>query len=241
MSVVPGQRSTAGDHEPAAPAPCPCLPSHARGESTQCGDVLGGQHVIGRRFSEAGYGHPAVRVCPHHSLHLFTVVHVMWVNFWDISLGSSRWSGEGSVTRVRLLDLCLIRPQAHPGDPLAARLGEPLLESPPGLRPRACASATAYTVDSCARSRPRGCWSARSARRPASRLVRALRRTTRSRRLRIWLRAASEHQALALAGHTPFLDRLASLLVAGDEDAQVVQFRMVAWSSWNRSRTGTGS
>ena len=26
------------------------------------------------------------------------VVHVMWVIFWDISLGSSRWSREGSVT-----------------------------------------------------------------------------------------------------------------------------------------------
>jgi hypothetical protein len=29
-----------------------------------------GQYVIGRRFSEAGYGHPAVRVYPHHSPHL---------------------------------------------------------------------------------------------------------------------------------------------------------------------------
>jgi phosphohistidine phosphatase len=35
-----------------------------------------------------------------------------------------------------------------------------------------------------------------------------------------------QHQALALVGHLPFLDRLASLLVAGDEDAQVVHFRM---------------
>jgi phosphohistidine phosphatase len=41
-----------------------------------------------------------------------------------------------------------------------------------------------------------------------------------------WLRGVSEHQALALVGHLPFLDRLASLLVAGDEDAQVVRFRM---------------
>jgi phosphohistidine phosphatase len=36
----------------------------------------------------------------------------------------------------------------------------------------------------------------------------------------------TDHQALALVGHLPFLDRLASLLVAGDEDAQVVRFRM---------------
>ena len=41
-----------------------------------------------------------------------------------------------------------------------------------------------------------------------------------------WLRGVSEHQALALVGHLPFLDRLASLLVADNEDAQVVQFRM---------------
>lgn len=32
--------------------------------------------------------------------------------------------------------------------------------------------------------------------------------------------------AVALVGHLPFLDRLASLLVAGNEDAQVVAFRM---------------
>jgi len=40
-----------------------------------------------------------------------------------------------------------------------------------------------------------------------------------------WLGGVTEHQALALVGHLPFLDRLASLLVA-DEDAQVVRFRM---------------
>jgi hypothetical protein len=40
-----------------------------------------------------------------------------------------------------------------------------------------------------------------------------------------WLRGATEHKALALAGHLPFLDRLASLLVTGDEEAQVVRFR----------------
>jgi phosphohistidine phosphatase SixA len=41
-----------------------------------------------------------------------------------------------------------------------------------------------------------------------------------------WLRGVTEHQALALVGHLPFLDRLASLLVAGNEDAQLVHFRM---------------
>src|SRR6476619_444059 len=41
-----------------------------------------------------------------------------------------------------------------------------------------------------------------------------------------WLRAETEHQSLALVGHMPFLGRLASLLVAGDEQAQVVGFQM---------------
>jgi phosphohistidine phosphatase len=41
-----------------------------------------------------------------------------------------------------------------------------------------------------------------------------------------WLRELTEDQALAVVGHLPFLDRLASLLVAGDEEAQVVRFRM---------------
>lgn len=41
-----------------------------------------------------------------------------------------------------------------------------------------------------------------------------------------WMRAMTEHQALALVGHLPFLERLASLLVAGDEEVQVVRFRM---------------
>jgi phosphohistidine phosphatase len=40
------------------------------------------------------------------------------------------------------------------------------------------------------------------------------------------LRGVSEHQVLALVGHLPFLDRLASLLVADNEEAQVVNFRM---------------
>jgi len=41
-----------------------------------------------------------------------------------------------------------------------------------------------------------------------------------------WLRTQTEHQSLALVGHMPFLGRLASLLVAGDEQAQVVGFQM---------------
>jgi phosphohistidine phosphatase len=41
-----------------------------------------------------------------------------------------------------------------------------------------------------------------------------------------WLRGLTEHEALALVGHLPFLDKLASLLVAGDEEVQVVRFRM---------------
>ena len=41
-----------------------------------------------------------------------------------------------------------------------------------------------------------------------------------------WLQAQTEHQSLALVGHMPFLGGLASLLVAGDEQAQVVGFQM---------------
>jgi phosphohistidine phosphatase len=41
-----------------------------------------------------------------------------------------------------------------------------------------------------------------------------------------WLRTMTGHDAIAVIGHLPFLDRLASLLVAGDEEAQVVPFRM---------------
>jgi phosphohistidine phosphatase len=43
-----------------------------------------------------------------------------------------------------------------------------------------------------------------------------------------WLRAQTEHRSLALVGHMPFLGRLASLLVVGDEQAQVVAFQMGA-------------
>ena len=41
----------------------------------------------------------------------------------------------------------------------------------------------------------------------------------------LWLRTGTEHQSLALVGHMPFLGKLASLLVVGDEQAQVVGFR----------------
>jgi phosphohistidine phosphatase len=41
-----------------------------------------------------------------------------------------------------------------------------------------------------------------------------------------WLRTVTQHDAVAVIGHLPFLDRLASLLVAGDEEAHVVRFRM---------------
>jgi phosphohistidine phosphatase len=41
-----------------------------------------------------------------------------------------------------------------------------------------------------------------------------------------WLRTTSQQDAIAVIGHLPFLDRLASLLVAGDEELQVVRFQM---------------
>lgn len=41
-----------------------------------------------------------------------------------------------------------------------------------------------------------------------------------------WLRVQTEHRSLALVGHMPFLGRLASLLVVGDEEAEVVGFHM---------------
>jgi phosphohistidine phosphatase len=40
-----------------------------------------------------------------------------------------------------------------------------------------------------------------------------------------WLRDQSEDGSVALVGHLPFLDRLASLLVGDDEDAQVIEFQ----------------
>jgi phosphohistidine phosphatase len=42
-----------------------------------------------------------------------------------------------------------------------------------------------------------------------------------------WLNSsAAEAGSLALVGHLPFLDRLAAVLVAGDEAAQAVRFQM---------------
>ena len=41
-----------------------------------------------------------------------------------------------------------------------------------------------------------------------------------------WLRERSEDQSVALVGHLPFLDRLASSLVVDDEDAKVISFQM---------------
>jgi phosphohistidine phosphatase len=40
-----------------------------------------------------------------------------------------------------------------------------------------------------------------------------------------WLRQAAD-ESIAVVGHLPFLDRLASLLVAGDEEGQVIRFQM---------------
>ena len=41
-----------------------------------------------------------------------------------------------------------------------------------------------------------------------------------------WLRDAAVGSSIAVVGHLPFLDRLASLLITGDEHTQVIQFRM---------------
>jgi phosphohistidine phosphatase len=41
-----------------------------------------------------------------------------------------------------------------------------------------------------------------------------------------WLRDLRDRESLAIVGHLPFLDRLTSLLVAADEDAHVLRFRM---------------
>jgi phosphohistidine phosphatase len=41
-----------------------------------------------------------------------------------------------------------------------------------------------------------------------------------------WLRDAAEGSSIALVGHLPFLDRLASLLITDDENTHVIQFRM---------------
>ena len=41
-----------------------------------------------------------------------------------------------------------------------------------------------------------------------------------------WLRDAAAGSSVALVGHLPFLDRLASLLITDDENTHVVEFRM---------------
>jgi phosphohistidine phosphatase len=41
-----------------------------------------------------------------------------------------------------------------------------------------------------------------------------------------WLRTYGDTDSLAIVGHLPFLDRLASALVTGDEQSQVVRFHM---------------
>jgi phosphohistidine phosphatase len=40
-----------------------------------------------------------------------------------------------------------------------------------------------------------------------------------------WLRNETDAGSLALVGHLPFLDRLASLLIADDQDTQVIAFQ----------------
>jgi phosphohistidine phosphatase len=41
-----------------------------------------------------------------------------------------------------------------------------------------------------------------------------------------WLRGLGPDDAVAVVGHLPFLGRLASTLIAGNEGAEVIQFRM---------------
>jgi phosphohistidine phosphatase len=41
-----------------------------------------------------------------------------------------------------------------------------------------------------------------------------------------WLRESVKDSSIALVGHLPFLDRLASLLIGGNENVQVIQFQM---------------
>jgi phosphohistidine phosphatase len=41
-----------------------------------------------------------------------------------------------------------------------------------------------------------------------------------------WLTERAGDTSVALVGHLPFLDRLASSLIAGDEDGQVISFQM---------------
>ena len=51
--------------------------------------------------------------------------------------------------------------------------------------------------------------------------------------------ALTDHDDLVLVGHLPFLDRLASLLVSGDEDAQVLRFQMGALVKLEAKHEGT--
>ena len=41
-----------------------------------------------------------------------------------------------------------------------------------------------------------------------------------------WLGERTEESSMALVGHLPFLDRLASSLISGEEDGQVISFQM---------------
>ncbi len=41
-----------------------------------------------------------------------------------------------------------------------------------------------------------------------------------------WLGAESADKSIAVVGHLPFLDRLASSLIADDQDAEVIRFQM---------------
>jgi phosphohistidine phosphatase len=55
-----------------------------------------------------------------------------------------------------------------------------------------------------------------------------------------WLRAYTETDSLAIVGHLPFLDRLASALVAGNEEAQVVRFQMGGLVKLVQKESGDG-
>jgi len=55
-----------------------------------------------------------------------------------------------------------------------------------------------------------------------------------------WLRALGPDDALAVVGHLPFLERLAGELIAGNEDAEVIQFRMGGLVKLVPGSAGTG-
>ena len=54
-----------------------------------------------------------------------------------------------------------------------------------------------------------------------------------------WLRGLGPDDALAVVGHLPFLGRLAGELIAGNEDAEVIQFRMGGLVKLVPTSTGT--